>query len=300
MRIVVCIKEVIDSELDLGFGQVNEELVQKGLAFMLNPNDTEALAEALALKNRDAQVEITLISIGPERVECYLRSGLALGADRAFRIWEEDFKDLSPYQKAKVLSKAISLFGADLVLTGAKSMDSANGQVGPLIAAWLDLPCVSEVTGFQLEDDRKSITVLRNIGKGVQERVLPALPAVLTVEGQEKKLPYASLDKILESECAEITRLALSDLGISATELESDPTKVLGFSFPRPRPKKIPTPESSLPAFNRILALLQGGISKRQGKMLEGNVDELVYQLLELLAEEKVIDLAKEEGIAGK
>ena len=300
MRIIVCIKEVIDSELSLGFGQVNEELVQKGLAFMLNPNDAEALAEALVLKDKDVQVEITVISIGPERVECYLRDGLALGADRAVRIWGEDLKELSPYQKAKVLSKAISLFNADLILTGAKSMDNATGQVGPLIAAWLDLPCVCEVVGFQLEGDGKSITVLRNTGKGMQERVLSTLPAVLTVEGQGGKLPYASLDKILESKYAQVTLLSLSDLGISSAELESDPTKVVGLSFPRPRPKKVPTPESSLPAFNRILMLLQGGISKRRGKMLVGKGDELVNQLFELLIEEGVIELAKEEGIAGK
>jgi len=302
MRIVVCIKEVIDSNLNLGFGRVNEELLQKGLALRLNPNDAEALAEALILKekDKDAQVEITVISIGPERVECYLRDGLALGADRAVRIWGEDLKELSPYQKAGVLSKAISLFDADLILTGAKSMDNATGQVGPLIAAWLDLPCVCEVVGFQLGGDRKSITVSRSISRGVRERVLSTLPAVLTVEGQGRKLPYASMDKILESKYTQVTLLSLSDLGISSAELESDPTKVTGLSFPRPRPKKVPTPESSLPAFNRILMLLQGGILKRRGKMLEGNSDELVNQLFELLMEEDVIRPTAEQGIVSQ
>jgi electron transfer flavoprotein beta subunit len=302
MRIIVCIKEVVDSNLNLGYGQVDEELRQKGLALRLNPNDAEALAEALILKERekDAQVEITVISISPEGVECYLRDGLALGADRAVRIWGEDLKELSPYQKAKVLSKAISLFNADLILTGAKSMDNATGQVGPLIAAWLDLPCVCEVVGFQLEGDRKSITVLRNTDRGVQERVLSTLPAVLTVEGQGRKLPYASLDKILESKYAQVTLLSLSDLGISSAELANDPTKVVGLSFPRPRPKKIPTPESSSPAFNRILMLLQGGILKRRGKMLAGNSDELADQLFELLIEEDIIRLTAEQGIVSQ
>lgn len=302
MRIIVCIKEVVDSNLNLGFGQVDEELWQKGLAFRLNPNDAEALAEALILKKKDKenQVEITLISIGPERVEYYLRDGLALGADRAVRIWGKDLKELSPYQKAKVLSKAISLFDADLILTGARSIDNATGQVGPFVAAWLDLPCVGEVVGFQLGDDRKSIIVLRNTGKGIREKVLSPLPVVLTVEGQGRKLPYASLSKILESKYAQITLLALSDLGISSAELEIDPTTVTGLSFPRPRPKKVPAPESSLPAFNRILMLLQGGISKRRGKILGGSSDELVAQLFELLMEEDVIRPAEEQGIVSQ
>ena len=112
-------------------------------------------------------------------------------------------------------------------------MDNASGQVGPLIAAWLDLPCVCGVAGFQLGDERKGITVVRNIGRGVRERVATNLPAVLAVDGQEG-LPYASLDKLLESKHAQITQLTLSDLGISSEELESDPTEVVGLCFPKP------------------------------------------------------------------
>ena len=290
MKIAVCIEEVIDSNLNLGFGLGDKGLFQKGLALRLNPNDAEALAKALILKEqRDTQVEIILISIGPERVECYLREGLSLGVDRAVRIWGEELKELSSYQKARVLSRAMSLFDADLILTGAKSMDTATGQVGPLIAAWLDLPCVCEVVGFQLEGDRKSITALKSIGRGARENILCSLPAVITVEGEGGKLPYASLEKILESKYAQVTLLALSDLGISPAELKGEPTKVTGISYPRPRPKKVPTPESSLPAFNRILMLLQGGIAKRREKMLEGDTDELAEQLFELLMEEGVI-----------
>jgi electron transfer flavoprotein beta subunit len=300
MKIIVCLKEVVDSNLNLGFGLANEGLWQKGLAFRLNPNDAEALAEALLLKNKDSKIEITLISIGPARVECYLRDGLALGADRAVRLWGEDLKELSPYQKAKVLAKAASLFDADLILTGAKSLDNATGQVGPLIAAWLGLPCLGEVVGFQLGDNGKSITVSRNLGRGIRESVSSTLPAVLTVTGQGGKLPYASMDKLLESQYAQVTLLSLSDLGLSSVELESDPTRVIGLSFPRPRPKKVPTPDSSLPAFNRILKLLEGGISKRRGKMLEGSSDELANQLFEMLVEEGAIEPAKEEGITGK
>lgn len=301
MKIIICLKEVVDCNLSLGFGLTNEVLFREGLPLRLNPNDAEALTMALSLKSPDknAPVEITLISIGPERVEGYLRDGLALGADIARRIWGENLIELSSYQKAKLLSKAISLFGADLVLTGARSLDTGNGQVGPLIAAWLDLPCVGEAVGLELDGEQKGITLTRDIGRGARETIQCSLPAVITVKG-EGKLPYASLDKLIDSQYSEIRLLSLADLSIPPAELENDPTKVTGLAFPRPRPKKVPTPESSLPAFDRILKLLEGGISKRQGKMLEGSSEELADRLFELLVTEGLLKPATKQGIADK
>ena len=302
MKIIVCLKEVVDINLSISFGLSHEVLFREGLPLRLNPNDAEALTMALSLKPPDksaSPVEITLISIGPERVEGYLRDGLALGADRAMRIWGEEFTELSPYQKAKLLSKAISLFGADLVFTGARSLDTGNGQVGPLIAAWFNLPCVGEVVSLELADKEKDVTLTRDIGRGERETIQCSLPAVITVKG-EGKLPYASLDKLIESQYSEIKLLSLADLGISPAELENDPTKVIGLVFPRPRPKKVPTPESSLPAFNRILKLLEGGISRRQGKMLQGSSEEIADQLFELLLTEGLLKPGTEQGVAGK
>jgi electron transfer flavoprotein beta subunit len=287
VRIVVCIKEVVDAGLNLAFGRVSTELWQKGLAFRLNPNDAGALAAALEEKSKDAQVEITVISLGPERVEDYLREALALGADSAVRLRVED--RLSPYQKATVLSHAIAMYQSDLILTGAASLDNASSQVGPFIAARLGLPCVIGVTEFQLDGANRSATVTRNIGRGARERLLSPLPAVLATEGPGRALPYASLDRLLESRS-----------GISTAELAGDPTRVTGLSFPRPRPRKVPTPASSLPAFDRILKLFEGGIPKRQGKMLQGNRDELVNQLFDLLVAEDIISQREEKGAASQ
>lgn len=293
MKIVVCIKEAIDPSLNIGFGMINEELLRKGLAFKLNPNDAEALTKALIFKqgNTGLHTEIIILSIGPKRVEEYLRNGLALGADRAVRIWGQELENLSSFQKAKVLSKAIALFNADLILTGGASIDIASSQIGPLVAAMLGLPCICEATEFQFGHDSKNISVHRNIGRGVQEKVSSTLPLVLTMEGQGNNLPYALLDKILEGISAQVSLLSLSDLEISYTELKASPIRISRLSHPRPRPKKIPTPESSLPAFERILALLQGGISKRQGKILDGDSDELVNQIYQQFVEKDIIKL---------
>jgi electron transfer flavoprotein beta subunit len=288
MKIAVCLKEVVDTRLDLGLGRVSESLIQKGLTYRLNPDDADALAVALSIRNGENSVDIIAISIGPERVEKYLRESLAIGATKAVRIWDEGFIDLSSYQRAKVLAGAISILNADLVLTGAKSLDIASGLVGPYLAAWLNLPCICEAVAFHSEGAKKCITVTRNINRGIREKVLTTLPAVITIAGQSRPLPYASLDKLLESKETPVELLTLEDLGITPLELSRDHNRVTRLSAPKPRPRKVPY-DSSLPAFDRILALLKGGITKRRGEILQGSKEELVNQLFELLMKEGLI-----------
>ena len=290
MKIIICLKEVVDPALSLDFGLRNSVVFREGRPLRLNPNDAAALTMALEIKSPDEgnKVEITLVSIGPARMESYLRNGLALGADKARRIWDENFTELSPHWKARLLTGAASLYGADLIFTGARSLDTGNGQVGPLMAAWLGFPCVSDVVSLELDDERNSINLTRDIGRGEREKVRCSLPAVITVRG-DGKLPCASLDSLIESKSCEVTLLSPADLGISSEELHNDPTTVTDLVYPRPRPRKVPPLDSSLPAFYRILQLLEGGISRRKGLMLQGSSEELAERLFELLKEEGVL-----------
>jgi electron transfer flavoprotein beta subunit len=293
MRIIVCLKEVVDPALNLDFGLEHPVVFQEGLPLKLNPNDAAALALALDLKSAVAgsQAEITLISIGPERVERYLRNGLALGADRAVRLWSEDFEALSPYRKARLLTGAVVLLGADLVFTGARSLDTAHGAVGPLMAAWLGLPCIGEVISLEPDNSPGFITLAKDIGRGEREKVRCPLPAVVGVRG-EAGLPCASLDRLIESQLTEVSLFSPADLAVSHAELQTDPAGVAGLVFPRPLPGKTPPLDSSLPAFYRILQLLEGGISRRKNLMLRGSAEEMAERLFELLKEEGVIKSA--------
>jgi len=288
MKIIVCLKEVVDPTLNIDFGLTNNVVFREGLPLKLNPADAAALSLALGIKNGSSSVEITLVSIGPERVEHYLRNGLALGADKAVRTSDDGFIGLSPWQKARLLTGVIKLLGADLVLAGLRSLDTASGQVGPLIAGWLDWPCVGGVVSVEFDGQRNSITLVKDIGRGEREKISCPLPAVVTVKG-EGKLPYASLDKLIESKYSKITLLSPADLAISEAELRSDPTRITGLVFPRPALRNAPPLDSSLPAFDRILQLLAGGIARRKGLVLEGSGEELAERLFQLLKAEGVL-----------
>jgi electron transfer flavoprotein alpha/beta subunit len=288
MKIAVCLKEVINTNLNLGYGWISDSLFQKGLSSCLNPQDGYALAEALKIKKEDPSTEVILISLGPESAETYLREGLAQGADKAVRIRLEPEYDrclLTPYQKSKILAGALSTLKADLILGGSASLDNASGLVMPLIAARLEIPGICEATSIMPANDHKSVTVIRNLGKGVREELTSTLPAVLSIANSKATLPYAALDKVLAAAESEMSHLSLADLGITPSELKNEPVQVSGISFPRPRTKPAPL-DSSLPAYYRILALLEGGIRRRKGNIMKGNTDELVDHLYQMLVDQ--------------
>jgi electron transfer flavoprotein beta subunit len=291
MKIIVCLKEVIDTALSLDIGLRHGLVFREGLPRRLNPADAAALSLALGIKSMNTSVEITVISIGPARVESYLRNALALGADKAVRIRDKDPAETTPYRKAVLLSAAVSLSGADLVLTGGKSLDTASGQVGPLIAARLGFPCVVDAVSLDWNAEENSISLVKDLVRGEREKLRCPLPAVITIKG-EGKPPYASLDRLVDSQYGEITLLTPADLAVSPVELKNDPVKITDLIFPQPRPVKAPPLDSSLPAFYRILQLLEGGISKRKGTILEGSADELAEQLYRLFLKEGVIKSA--------
>jgi electron transfer flavoprotein beta subunit len=281
MKILVCLKEAVDPALALDFGLDNPVLFGEGLPLRLDPGSAMALQKALELRAADSATEITAVSIGPERVEEYLRDALALGADKATRICDEEAT--TSYRKARLLAGAAALWNADIVFAGARSLDTGNSQVAALVAARLGLPCV--VNAVSLEMEGKSIIAVRDIGRGEREKVRCPLPGVVAFKG-EGKLLYAPLDQLVESRQAPVARLTPADLGITPADLKDEPTRVAGLSFPRPRLRKAPPLDSSLPAFERILQLLAGGISRRRGLMLTGDAEEMAERLFDLLKEE--------------
>jgi electron transfer flavoprotein beta subunit len=286
MKILVCLKEAIDPALALDAGLENPVLFGRGLPRRLDAASAAALAHALEMKAADSAVEIIAVSIGHRDVEKYLRDALAFGAAKAERICDEG-PNSTPFRKALLLAGAASLEGADMIFTGARSLDTASGQVAGLVAARLGWPCVLDAVNLEMEGDKKVILV-RDVGRGEREKVRCPLPAIVGFKG-EGKLPYASLEKLIESRQSPLARVNPADLGIAAPELNNDPTRSTGPVFPRPRPRKAPPLDSSLPAFERILQLLQGGISRRRGLVLTGDAEAMAGRLFELLKEAGVL-----------
>jgi len=298
LKILVFVKAVPDTRISLELNEAMGHLRTEGLVMQWNPPDRAALETALRIKEIIPDTHITLVHLGPFSGERWIREGLALGSDTGIRIWDDGFGDLSPGGKAFLFSRTAEVLGFDLILTGDRSQDTGSGQVGALMAGQLGLPCITSVISLELEWEKRSIIARKVLSRGYEESIRCGLPLVVTMG----EYPFAERDSsfpaLLEALGKEILRWDLGRLGISEESLRKKEQR-LTFSplrFPRPRVRAIPAPDSSLPAFYRILKLLEGSVQRRGGKLIEKKEDELVEELFQTLRREGWLDHLRKEG----
>ena len=144
LRIIVCIKQVLDPEAPSSTFRVDSEtkrvIPPKGVPPVLNPFDENALEAALRIKDTQG-AQITVISMGRNLAKPIVRKSLAAGADELILLEDDAFEDLDSYSTAYILAVAIKKNGQyDLVLCGREAADTDAGQVGSGIAEILGHP----------------------------------------------------------------------------------------------------------------------------------------------------------------
>lgn len=179
MRIIVCVKQVIDTaaRIQLKEGKVDGT----NLAKVLNPYDEYAVEEAIRIRERKPDTEITLVSLGPEGFRDALRAGLAMGADKAVHLLDSAFDGVDSLVAARLLAKAVTSLGFDLILSGKQAVDDDMAQIGPALAVLLDIPCVTVVTQLDFSEDWRMVTVTRQI-EGGSEIIESPLPVLFTCQ----------------------------------------------------------------------------------------------------------------------
>jgi electron transfer flavoprotein beta subunit len=282
MKIIVCIKQLYHVYARTGMNPSERFLEPEDKVSMVNPFDEVALEMGLRVKESLGKGDVTLLTLGPIIAESGLRRCLGMGANRLVQI--EADQGMDPWRKSFFLARAIKEIGARLILFGKESLDRRSGQVGAYVAHRLGLPFVSAVISMTMKQGSGKLEAERRAGRGVREIIECSLPAVLSADmGLEVRLPKFEEKRKAESALFE-TRI-YPDQG--------DPARTLtGKIFPpRPRPKKVFTPDSRLPAFERIQQLLAGSRVEKKGSMLVGSVESQV---------EGIVSFLKEHGFAGK
>lgn len=291
MNIVVCVKQVPDINIPIGLEPETNSIESEGLAYVVNPYDMLAVEEAIRIKERQPERQVILMSMGKPSSQKALRKCLTLGADRAILLCDPAFDGSDGYATAVVLAKAISLLEYDIILCGVRAIDTSAGQVGSIIADILDISLVSGVTKIEAFTDQKKLIAQRKLEGGNREVVETFLPALLTVEAGLNTPRYASLPSVIATQRKEIEQYDIKDLGLPPKEVGSggSMTQTVSFSIPRPRPKKLFTPDSSLSAADRMRLIISGGITEKKGNLLQGNPAELASDLLQFLRQEKIL-----------
>ena len=106
MRIVVCVKQVPDTT-EVKIDPKTGTLIREGVPSILNPDDANALEEALRLKDANENVNVSVITMGPPQAEVMLRECLAMGADEAYLISDRAFAGSDTWATSKVIASAI-------------------------------------------------------------------------------------------------------------------------------------------------------------------------------------------------
>jgi electron transfer flavoprotein beta subunit len=186
MKVLVCISKTPDTTSRIAFKENNTKLDEAGVQWIINPYDEwYALVRAIELKEKDASVQLHLITVGGPDCDPIIRKALALGGDEAFRI--NATNDDSYYVAAQIATIARQE-GYDLVLTGKETIDYNSSSVGGMLAELLDLPYVSLATKVDINGN--AVTVTREI-EGGEETNEVNLPTVISCQKgvAEQRIP---------------------------------------------------------------------------------------------------------------
>ncbi len=221
MNIAVCIKQTPDTETRVKLTEA-KTVDESEINFILNPYDEFAVEEALKLREK-FEGEVTVISLGPDRVNSAIRSALAMGADKAIRI-KADSNPTDPNVTAGALAAELQKGNYDLILLGKQAIDDDHAQIPALLGAKLGIPAVSVVVKLEVENDK--LTAEREID-GAHEIIECSLPAVIGAQRGLNEPRYASLKGIMKAKKIQIEEVdaELSDDQLQVIEVNYPPAK---------------------------------------------------------------------------
>lgn len=226
MNIIVCIKQVPDNttaDIDPALYTIKRNTSKA----VINPFDLHAIECALAIKDKLPQTKITAITMGPNMAVSVLTEALALGVDEACLICDKNLSGSDSLITAKVLSKAAEKINFDLIVCGQQSTDGDTAQVGPEMAALLNIPQCLKATNLQSIESNKLILQRKIANK--KETVSLTMPALISTTREINNPRLIKFKNYQTSKKRKINIWNIQDLNIAKEEtgIAGSPTKVI-------------------------------------------------------------------------
>ena len=210
-KILVGLKRAVDFNVRVRVKSDGSGVETDGVKMSINPFDEIALEEALRIRERGEANEVIVISIGPGEAQQQLRTGLAMGADRAILVQTD--AEIGPLSRARVFHEIVNREGPELVILGKQAIDDDNSQTGQMLAALWGRPQATFASKVELNGNTASVT--REVDAGL-ETLEVDLPAVITADLRLNEPRYVKLPDIMKAKKKPLDELALADLGIDA------------------------------------------------------------------------------------
>ncbi|MFC4025278.1 electron transfer flavoprotein subunit beta/FixA family protein [Oceanobacillus longus] len=256
MNIYVLVKRTFDTEEKI---QINNGFIEEdGAEFIINPYDEYAVEEAIKIREKHGG-QVTIVTVGDEDSEKQLRTALAMGADKAVLINTEDVEEGDAFTTVRILEAYFEDKDVSIILAGNSSVDESSGQVGPRLADKLDIPYVTTITKLEIDGDTVNIEC---DAEGDIEKAKTSLPLLVTCQQGLNEPRYPSLPGIIKAKKKPLEEIELDDLNLEEEDYESKTVTTAVFLPPE----------------------------KNVGKMLEGEIDDQIKELINLLhTEAKVL-----------
>jgi electron transfer flavoprotein beta subunit len=211
MKLLVCIKQVPDMESRFKPNGSGTWFEETDLAFRMNEYDEYAVEEAVRLREQLGEgTELTVLSIGPDRVVEAIKKALAMGADKAVHIQDPVVASKDPWQIASIIAAHAKGEGYDLIFTGMQSQDRGSAQVGILVAEQLGLNSATTLVGFAY--DGGVVTAKRELEGGLKGVVKLKVPALVTCQLGLNVPRYPTLPNIMKAKKKEIAAIGVDSL----------------------------------------------------------------------------------------
>jgi len=255
MKILVCVKQVPDMESKFKVNAEGTWYDDADLAWRMNEYDEYAVEQAVQLKEQVGEADLTVLSIGPDRVKEMMKKALAMGCDRGLHVADDQFAKKDPFEIASIIAEFAKDKDFDLIFTGMQSQDRGSAQVGILVGEMLDRPSISTVVDFSFADGK--ISLKRELEGGIKAMVTANIPALVTCQLGLNTPRYPTLPNIMKAKKKELLSVDVSEL--LKVEEQQETAKVY---FPE---------------------------KKGVGLILEGDSADLADQLIQLLKDKTAV-----------
>ncbi len=230
MKILVGFKRVVDYNVRIQVKPDGSGVVTDGVKLSANPFDEIALEEALRLRDKGVATEVIVATIGPADCQPHLRSGLAMGANRAVHVVVD--QPIQPLTAARVFLKLIEKEQPDLVILGKQAIDDDASQTGQMLATLWGRPQATFASKVDIEG--KVATVTREVDAGL-ETLEVDLPAVITTDLRLNTPRHTKLPDIMKAKSKPLETIPFADLGVDS----GDTLKISTYAPPPKRTRGV-------------------------------------------------------------
>lgn len=252
MKIFVCVKQVPDTEAALTIVSGEARINESDIKWIINPYDEYAIEEALKLKESRPEATVIAVTVGPQRGEEVLRKTMAMGVEEAIHVKTDQVLDHR--MTARVLAGVLKKEDPGIIFMGKQAIDDDAFLTHLYLGEFMEIPVATGVIACKYGEDK--VVVERDIDEGDREKIEMSLPCIIAATKGLNEPRYASLMGIMKAKKKPLKTIELKETGVGEPEKMVEVEKLYA------------PPE------------------KPEGKILEGEPEEMVGRLVELLKNE--------------